>query len=370
MGEEGGVVRIWDVERGRCIADLHAPKCGLEGAPWFTQIEIARDIGRVVAVDRNHGLLHVWNISKEGEQERYERVHFDGDRGDQRGRATHAAFAAAALLGDSRPLEECTNAVTRFRPRSKDMGAGLDAVLVSSESDLIREKGNSVKSALVQGCDSGALVVAVNRVSEAITVLSAVTDKVLRESPPRSRQMKASGGLWCVAASQVVDGRVLVATGHRDQMVRVREADTGAVIGEWQAPTRVYQVRLIDGADRRGMGLCDDGGLRVWSLETVRSAGDESSSGQDCRETAVPGKARPQHRKRNRGSRCHRMEGRLPLVIGPWSPCGMPRREESFASSNSMSQWSGRDHKQSPFPTMPIGHFSWAPSLERRGARS
>jgi hypothetical protein len=122
-------------------------------------------------------------------------------------------------------------------------------------------------------------------------VLDAVTGNMLSESPPISSED------WkllfeCVAASQA-GGRVLVATGHEDGMVRVWETKSGKLIGQRQTPSNVEEV-LIDAAARRVMTRCGDDILRVWSL-----AGDDSSMDQDdARAAALRDKevfARPQH---------------------------------------------------------------------------
>jgi hypothetical protein len=51
VGNCKGVVRIWDLETKRCMTRLDARKDGLAKDPWFDEIEMARDGGRVVAWD-------------------------------------------------------------------------------------------------------------------------------------------------------------------------------------------------------------------------------------------------------------------------------------------------------------------------------
>jgi WD40 repeat protein len=107
-----GVVRIWDVDTRRCISRLHAGKDGLEKNPTFWEIEIARDRGRVVAWDHDNWLLHVWDISPEGEETGHKRMRCDWDYT----LSIEFVFAAAGLLGDAaRRLEARTDQFLRFR---------------------------------------------------------------------------------------------------------------------------------------------------------------------------------------------------------------------------------------------------------------
>jgi WD40 repeat protein len=116
-----GVVRICEVETGRCILRLDAIKDGLKERPEFAEIEIARDRGRIVAWDDDNVLLHVWDISPEGEETRYERGLINLPS-LWRGAFESIKFmlAAAALLGNSsRPLKDCSNDMAQFESRSK-----------------------------------------------------------------------------------------------------------------------------------------------------------------------------------------------------------------------------------------------------------
>jgi hypothetical protein len=145
----------------------------------------------------------------------------------------------------------------------------------------------SVEWASVRGCDSRALVAAVNEENEVISILDAVTDEL-----SETQLAPVNGDLECVAASQA-SGRTLVAIGHRDGMVRVREAKSGKLIGRWQAPSKLDQV-VIDAAARRVMAQCDDWAFRVWSF-----AGDDASMDHDDGRTAARREekvvARPRH---------------------------------------------------------------------------
>jgi WD40 repeat protein len=275
VGEKVGVVRIWEVETKICFARLHALIDGHEVPRVLHAIEIARDRGRVVAWEWSKRLLHVWDISSEGKQLKYARVH--GSAGKRFG-PVEFAFAAACRLADSRPrLKDCSNQVACFGPRNEDMGSGVDEISVSVETDLVFEGVKDVKHAIVRCCDSRTLVATVSRGPEAITILDAVTGKMLGiESPPRLTRGEEGAVLCAVAASQV-DGFTLVATGHADGMTRVRKAESGAQIAEWQAPSRVLEV-LMEAVARRVMALCEDGALRIWSFAGDDGPDDDSGA--------------------------------------------------------------------------------------------
>jgi hypothetical protein len=99
--------------------------------------------------------------------------------------------------------------VTHFGPRNEDLSPGLGAILISFESDIIRERRFGMECAIVRACDPRTLVAAVNDDDEAIAFEDAVMTERLSESPC----VEWGGYAWCEATSQVA-GRVLVVTGH------------------------------------------------------------------------------------------------------------------------------------------------------------
>jgi hypothetical protein len=75
-----GVCHIWDLAAGRCVTTLHPKAC--HRSCYSFRISVASDWGRVVhfmAADplinrcKSSG-LHVWDLSCDGTQEKYEYV--------------------------------------------------------------------------------------------------------------------------------------------------------------------------------------------------------------------------------------------------------------------------------------------------------
>jgi hypothetical protein len=98
-----------------------------------------------------------------------------------------------------------------------------DFVVKLAEIDFMRR-------CRVEHCDDRVLVAAVNITTGVTTVLDALPFEIINELCPTELCE-----VWSVAAFQREDGRVLVVTGDADRLIRMIMADSGEILGQWQA---------------------------------------------------------------------------------------------------------------------------------------
>jgi hypothetical protein len=215
-GHDDGSVRIFDVETGRCVTTLHPMVC-----PHYSEscgVSMAPDRRRVVYFTKPHPDsldnvgLHVWELSSDGAQERYEYV--DGCKN-----SFGFEVASAALLYQDKSkgssVEQCSSRVVRFeRSLKSDRRMDLLRFLATAlEKDdcwaarraltrwsmrkrlilcflwelraiLSPSRRRAISWSVVcrlAHCEDRVLIVAVNGGTKVVTVLDAQTSEIIRE---------------------------------------------------------------------------------------------------------------------------------------------------------------------------------------------
>jgi WD40 repeat protein len=315
-GRNDGSVRIWDLKTGRCVTTLHPTDIPQDS--HSNGVSMARDRRRVVHFTEPRsrspdiGGLHVWDLSSDGTQERYEFVH-----GCER--KLGFEFASAALLYQDKSkrssVEQCSSRAVRFERslhwekqrklslsgRSFRAGRPSGGLVISEEVErlevtdsmlLMRIEDNLVAELAesdrmiccrVANCEDRVLVAAVNRETGALTVLDALTSEIINE-------LRTTGvnAIRSVVAFQREDGRVFVVTGDRRGMIRMRMGDSGKLIGQWQALRNpVFDVAIAVKAGKV-MGAYGSGGLWIWSFEEEGPRVFQSSNSPAIADTLPP----------------------------------------------------------------------------------
>jgi WD40 repeat protein len=297
-GHGDGSVRIWDLETGRCVTTLH-PMFGPEYSE-SSGVSVASNWSRVVhyvAPDLDNpaeaGGLHVWDLSSDGTQERYEYVH-----GCKNSLGFEVASAALLYQDSKSSVEQCSSRAVRFERclnsnkkkklhsyfgRSFPEGGPLGCLTSSEENELSETTDNMLlmrvaynffgalaesdvmRCSRVENCKGHVLVAAVNGDTKVITVLDALTSEIISEF------ITTDDDLFSVAAFQRDDGRVLVVTGGlNDGMIRMRMADSGELIGQWRALRGCVNDLAIAVKAGKVIGAYHRSGLWIWSFSSDR----------------------------------------------------------------------------------------------------
>jgi WD40 repeat protein len=304
VGHNDGSVRIWDLETERCVTTL----CAMYGLRYSCSrcVAISPDRSRVTHLTLPNPLrledygLHVWDISSEGTECRYELLHSYEAKSSEpiNGCKNVLEFeiASAALLHQDakREMELCSSRSVKFAQRAESENrrknssrkacsararafgcpaeikdtvlreASDDVLSMMVEDELVAlvAKSHGLQCSRVTNCDANrVLIAAVDESTGVITLLDALTSKVISKSPP----MDASS-ISSVAASQTADGRILVVTGHEDGVIRMRMADSGELIGHRQGLSTFLGDVTMDFKSRKMMGAYESG-LWIWSFE-------------------------------------------------------------------------------------------------------
>jgi WD40 repeat protein len=138
---------------------------------------------------------------------------------------------------------------------------------VNDELAAVLEDSDEMKCSRVANCDANvALVVDVHRSTGVITIINALTSEIISQSPTLVGSYAMD-----VPASQTTDGRVLVVIGDRRATVRMRMADSGALVGQWKGFSAVVYGVVIDVKAGMVMGAYGQSGLSVWSFKIGES---------------------------------------------------------------------------------------------------
>jgi WD40 repeat protein len=275
-GYRDGSVRIWDLEMGRCIATLH-PTFGYR-CFYFSHVFMAPDRRRVVHLTKpvfwDEAGLHVWDLSPDGTQERYEYVH------GCKSRFESEIWSAELLCRNLKCSEEVhgsravrfEQSIVRFERNVVRFGR-YQAQMKRKRFDESRR----MMCCLVANCEDGVWVVTVNGDTGDVTVVDALTSMVIIE-----HRFTDNYSILSVAAFQREDSRVSVVTGHERGMIRMRMADSGELIGQWQASLECVMGVAIAVKAGKVMGAysdgCSDGGLWIWSFGIDRAGPVQSNN--------------------------------------------------------------------------------------------
>jgi hypothetical protein len=201
-------------------------------------------------------------------------------------------IASAALLyrDSTRSVDQCSSRAVRFQRvlhsivetnscSSGHIVAELGPVvcLTSSEEDELSEATDSLLLMAVEDdsvaelaasgnvmccrvayCVDGVLVAAVTNWADAIMLLDAISSQIIYK-------FRFNDFIYSVAAFQREDGRFLVCTGDRRGVIRIQLADSGPIIGQWQALRDIGSDSAISFKARKVMGAYGrtDGGLWI-----------------------------------------------------------------------------------------------------------
>jgi hypothetical protein len=235
------------------------------------------------------GVLHVWDLLPDGTQAKYELVH------GCKNRFGFEIASAALLYPDSkRSVEQCGSRVVgvervlksdkkrKLSSSGRSSREGQSGCLTSGDQNEFSEATDSmllmrvgddfvaelakidlIECCRVSNCDERVLVVAEDEGIDGIIVLDALTSEVIH----KLHSIEEVDDVWRVAASQTPDGRILVLTGDMSGIVRMRMADSGELIGQWQGLRNCAFHVAIAAKAGMVMGMyeeCDE--LRVWSF--------------------------------------------------------------------------------------------------------
>jgi hypothetical protein len=144
------------------------------------------------------------------------------------------------------------------------------------EYDLVAELTESerMECCRVANRKDRVLVATVNKVTSVITVVDALTFEIVYKSCATEDNWICS----VAAVQREEDGRILVVTGGGDGMMRMRMADSGALIGQWQAMREKVDDVAIAVKAGNVMGVYGEcGGLWIWSFGAEDWRGDSNS---------------------------------------------------------------------------------------------
>jgi WD40 repeat protein len=317
-GCDDGSVHIWDLETDHFVATLH-PMNGPQNS-YSLAVSVAADCCRVVNFCGY--ALHVWDLLSDGTLEGYEYVVGCNRRLD-------FELASAALLYQGRSkrscVEQCSSGAVRFEripqsdwcewsPQSEKKRKlcssdgnsreerKLGSLMSSDESSVPKaihprlcmsvEQGfagekvdwHYIPHCRVANCKDRALVVTVNYKCGGVSVQDALTGEVIHK-------FQVNESVSSVAAFRREDGRFLVATGafvlreyirYGDRrtpvgMIRMRLADSGELIGQWQALHQYEKSVPIAVTAGKVMGAYDGSGMWIWSHGGGGPVADQSN---------------------------------------------------------------------------------------------
>jgi WD40 repeat protein len=324
-GHDDGSVRIWDLETERCVTTLHpmvVPHSSYSRFGSYSRcISMAPDRRRVVHFakpdidNQENGELHVCDLSSDGTQERYVFVH-----GCQNSLGFEVASAALLYQDESKrsSVEQCRSRTVRFErclesdkkmkyfsysgrgcreggpsgyltsKEETDLSEATDSlVLMRVEVDFVAKLAESdyMRCCRVANCDDRVLVAAVNNWTDSIMVLDTLSSEIVNELCFTEDDVT-----WSIAAVQGEAGRVLVVTGDFKGMIRLRVADSGELIGQWQALREGVNDVAIAVKAGMAMGAYGSSGLWLWSF------GDEWPGSDQSKNSPASADALPQPR--------------------------------------------------------------------------